>query len=71
MSLSEDAAIAITYALQLELERQIDAELENLMLAGRLDEEEWQFIDAVLLVLSGNVLVSSIMSRYGGETTRL
>lgn len=71
MGLLEDAAMIMTYALQLEMGSQLDAEVEQLMLAGPLDEAEWQFVDAALLVMTGNMLISSITSRYGGEASRL
>jgi len=67
----EEAAISQTYALQLQIECQIDTEVERLMATGALDEEEWQFVNGILTALSGNVLSSSVMSRYGGEATRL
>lgn len=67
----EEAAIGQTYALQLQIECQIDAEVERLMVTGALDEEEWRFVNGILTVLSGNVLSCSVMSRYGGEATRL
>ena len=71
MGLNEHAAITMSYVLQLETERQIDSELERLMVAGILNEEEWQFVDAALRAMTGNVMCSSIVSRYGGEATRL
>lgn len=67
----EEAAIGQTYALQLQIECQIDAEVERLMVTGALDEEEWRFVNGILTVLSGNVLSCSVMSRYGEEATRL
>jgi hypothetical protein len=71
LCLDEDSAIEMAYALQLQTECQIDDELEHLINTGVLDEEDWRFIDGVLLVLSGNVLTCVVMSRYGGEVARL
>ena len=71
MGLNEHAAITMSYVLQLETERQIDAELEHWMVAGILDEKEWQFVDAALRAMTGNVICSSIFSRYGGEASKL
>lgn len=65
------AAIAMTQAFQLQIEVEIDAEIERLITQNELTEEEWQFIDAALHVLTGNVFVSTVMSRYGGEKWKL
>lgn len=66
-----DAAIAMTQALQFQIECEIDAEIQQLMEGNVLTADEWEFIGATLHVMSGNVLVSTIMSRYGGEGCRL
>lgn len=68
---SYSAAIAMTQAFQLQIEVEIDAEIERLITQNDLNEEEWQFIDATLQVMSGNVFVSTVMSRYGGEKYKL
>ncbi|KAJ5963519.1 uncharacterized protein N7479_003395 [Penicillium vulpinum] len=68
---TENAAIAMAYALQLQVETQIDDEIEYLIAEDSLTDNEWRFIDATLLVLSGNVMASIVMSRYGGEENRL
>ncbi|RDA92444.1 hypothetical protein CP533_6459 [Ophiocordyceps camponoti-saundersi (nom. inval.)] len=66
-----EAAVAISQGLQYEIECQIDEELKRLIREDALTAEEWRFVDATLSVMSGNVLVSTIMSRYGGEGWRL
>jgi len=66
-----DAAIAMSYAFQLEIECQMDAEIERLTLERTLEEDEWEFLVAALVAAAGNVFVSIVMSRYGGEGTRL
>lgn len=72
LSLPNDrAAIAITYAFQLEIERDIDSEIEELGANKFLSPEEWRFVGAALYVASANVLVNTIMSRYGGEAAKL
>ncbi|KAK2594899.1 hypothetical protein QQS21_007398 [Conoideocrella luteorostrata] len=68
---SYDAAVTVTEGLQLQRECEIDEEIQRLMSEDALTADEWRFIDATLHVLSGNVLVSTIMSRYGGEQSRL
>lgn len=64
-------AVAITQGLQFEIECKIDKEVQRLVAEDCLTAEEWQLVDATLPVMSGNVLVSTIMSRYGGQNTRL
>ena len=68
---TDDAAKALAYACQLETERQIDFELEKMMSEGDFDQEDWKFIDAVLLMSIGDVMGSITMSRYGGAAARL
>ncbi|KAJ5172263.1 hypothetical protein N7492_004856 [Penicillium capsulatum] len=68
---SDRAAISMTEALQLQIEVDIDAEIQRMIDGDALTAEEWRFIDATLYVMSGNVFVSTVMSRYGGETYRL
>ncbi|RCI09985.1 hypothetical protein L249_8495 [Ophiocordyceps polyrhachis-furcata BCC 54312] len=66
-----EAAVALSQALQYQVECAIDDELERLVRDDALTAEEWRFVDATLSVMSGNVLVSTIMSRYGGQGWRL
>ncbi|OJJ33320.1 hypothetical protein ASPWEDRAFT_30406 [Aspergillus wentii DTO 134E9] len=65
------SAVAMTQALQLQIETEIDDEIQRMMSEDTLTAEEWRFIDATLHVMSGNVFVSTVMSRYGGEGFRL
>ncbi|KAJ5986379.1 hypothetical protein N7451_010744 [Penicillium sp. IBT 35674x] len=65
------AAVAIAQSLQFQIETEIDLEIERLIAEDDLTSEEWRFIDATLHVMSGNVFVSTVMSRYGGEGFRL
>jgi predicted 3-demethylubiquinone-9 3-methyltransferase (glyoxalase superfamily) len=65
------AAVAMTQALQLHIETEIDAEIERLISENALTAEEWRFVDGTLRMISGNVLCSIVMSRYGGEGFRL
>lgn len=68
---SDRAAVAMTEALQLQIEVDIDTEIQRLIDEDALTAEEWRFVDATLHVMSGNVFVSTVMSRYGGEAFRL
>ena len=68
---SYNAAVAMTQAFQLQLEVEIDAEIERMVAENALTAEEWKFVDATLHVMGGNVFVSTVTSRYGGEKTRL
>ncbi|CAG8390390.1 unnamed protein product [Penicillium salamii] len=67
----EMAAVAMTQALQLQIEVEIDAEVQRLVGEGSVTAEEWRFVDATVHVMSGNVFVSTVMSRYGGEAFAL
>jgi hypothetical protein len=42
---SDEAAKAIAYANQMEIERQVDLELERLASSGELTEEDWRLVD--------------------------
>ncbi|KFY94603.1 hypothetical protein V500_03145 [Pseudogymnoascus sp. VKM F-4518 (FW-2643)] len=66
-----DAALAMTQAFQFQVECDIDDKIQQLIIEDDLTANEWQFIDATLHTISGNVLCSTIMSRYGGESYRL
>ncbi|CRG87145.1 hypothetical protein PISL3812_04160 [Talaromyces islandicus] len=68
---TDQAAVAMTQAFQLQIETEIDIELERLIAEDALTSEEWRFIDATLHVMSGSVFAAIIMSRYGGERCRL
>jgi len=68
---SDGAAVAMTQAFQLQIEVEIDAEIERLVAENELNAEEWRFIDASIYTMSGNVFVSTVMSRYGGKKCKL
>lgn len=68
---TDESAVAMTQAFQLQIEIGMDAEIQRLRAEESLTLEEWRFIDATLHVASGNVFVSTVMSRYGGEEFRL
>lgn len=65
------AAVAMTEALQLQIEVDTDVDIQRMIQENVLTAEEWRFVDATIHVMSGNVFVSSVMSRYGGEAFRL
>ena len=77
----EVVAKSMAYAWQLCMENEIRKDLEELKkkIEERKqwnelsveEEEDWRFIDAWLLVASGNLFTSVVMSRYGGEGARI
>lgn len=78
-----DVAVAKTmaYTWQLCMENEILNDLEVLKkerekkqrdgLSVEEEDEDWRFIHAWLMVASGNLFASIVMSRYGGEGARL
>ena len=65
------SAKAICYALQLEVERAITAEINVLRREGNLTQDQWNFIEATLEMAAGNVFYSTVAARYGGEKNRM
>lgn len=68
---TDEAAMAMVEALQLQIEVDIDTEIQRMMHEDALMAEEWRFVDAILYALRGNIFASTIMSRYGGEASKL
>lgn len=68
---SFDAAMTMTQALLFQIECEIDAEIERLQEEDALTPEEWALVDSMCYTMTGNMFCSVIMSRYGGEKTRL
>ncbi|KAL8840005.1 MAG: hypothetical protein Q9170_001489 [Blastenia crenularia] len=66
-----EAAKCVAYAWQLLIESQILGQLERLRQEHRLSIEDWKFVDACLLAVSGNLLTSVVTSRYGGDDSRV
>ncbi|KAL9007938.1 MAG: hypothetical protein Q9173_006887 [Seirophora scorigena] len=64
-------AKSMAYAWQLLTENAILEDLQALKRQNQLSIEEWSFVDACLTAASGNLLASVVMSRYGGEKTRV
>ncbi|XWW97527.1 hypothetical protein V2A60_005511 [Cordyceps javanica] len=64
---SYESAIRVTLGLQFHIECEIDREIQALIVDDHLTADEKQFIKSLLYAMSGNVLVSTIMTRYGGE----
>ena len=64
-------AKSMTYALQLLVEKQFEMELTRLREEETLDEEEWQYVNALVFLLSGNMLCSIVLARYGGEAGKI
>ena len=68
---TNDAAKVATYEYQLQVESWIMQEIEHLDAHENLSEEEWCFVEAVLLTATGNVFWCMTSSRYGGEAARI
>ncbi|KAK6810861.1 hypothetical protein RU639_013599 [Aspergillus parasiticus] len=68
---SDHAAVRLTHALQLQIEIEIDDEIQRLRAENVLTDEEWRFVEATLCVMTGNIFVSTVMARYGGEASRV
>ena len=69
-SLDAQAAKSMSYAWQLHSEDLVAKELGAMKTKG-LSREEWRLVDACLHAASGNVFAGVVISRYGGEETRL
>lgn len=67
----ERASFAVTYAFQLEIEREMNAEIERLRANNLLSAEEWRYVDGVFYLLTGGFIVNIIASRYGGVGAKL
>ena len=65
-----DDAKSVTWALQLQIEKQMIQELKILHAQG-LSNEEWWFLEAVAFAATGNVMFCMTTSRYGGEAARI
>jgi hypothetical protein len=66
-----DSAKSATLALQLQIERQLVAELSRLCASSDVTDEELEFVEAVVYTMTGNIFGSVVTCRYGGEATRL
>lgn len=72
LSLPDEAsALEMTYALMLQREQWMYAELRKLEAAGTLDDETWEFLRGMWANLSGNTFFSMTTVRYGGEKSRI
>lgn len=71
LNLTSEAAVAMTQALQYQVESQIDEEICSLVEQDTLTAGEWRFVDATISLMTGNLLPSIVMSRYGGEMYKL
>lgn len=65
------SAKAVTFAMQLEVESQMEDELTRLSIDGCLTPQEEKFVEACLTMTAGNVFYSIVTSRYGGEEARI
>ena len=68
---NNDSAKSATLALQLQVERKLAAELSRLRASTDVTDEELEFVEAIVYVMTGNIFCSVVMCRYGGETSRL
>ena len=65
-----DDAKSAAWTLQLQIEKQMIKELEDLQAQG-LSNDEWWFLEAVAFAATGNVMFCMTTSRYGGEAARI
>lgn len=65
------SAKALTYAMQLEVESQMEDELARLSVDSCLTPQEETFLEACLVMTAGNLFYSVVTSRYGGEAARI
>ncbi|MEU7054393.1 hypothetical protein [Streptomyces eurythermus] len=68
---SEEAAKTAAYTYQLQLELWTMEELELLAKRGDLTDEEWWFLEATLLSVTGNTFFCMTSARYGGQGARI
>lgn len=68
---SSGLAKSLTYTLQLQVEAEIKQEVDRLAACGELSTEELEFVDAVMVMVGGNVFYSVVAPRYGGPETRI
>ena len=66
-----DDAKAVAWALQLQIEREMMAEIERLKQDIPIHPEEAAFLDACVSAATGNVMFCMTTSRYGGEAARI
>lgn len=67
-----DDAKAAVWALQLQIERDMLAQLEAMEKGGLVSNaHEWWFLEAVMEAAAGHVMFCMTTSRYGGEAARL
>ncbi|OJJ32700.1 hypothetical protein ASPWEDRAFT_174147 [Aspergillus wentii DTO 134E9] len=71
MGVSYEDALELSLAAQLQTETKLDTEIDRLISEDVLTAEEWRFVDGILYAMTGNAMGSVIISRYGGEKTRL
>ena len=68
---SAQQAKAVAYAYQLEVEREIVAEIERLQERQGLSRKEEEFVEGLWLAATGNVMFCVVSRRYGGEGARV
>ncbi|KAL6717763.1 hypothetical protein ACLMJK_003848 [Lecanora helva] len=69
--LEAKAAKSVAYAYQLHTENEILEELKSIKKQNQFTEEDWRFVDTCLVAACGNLFAAVVMSRYGGEATRV
>ncbi|KID81896.1 BcSTC4, sesquiterpene cyclase [Metarhizium guizhouense ARSEF 977] len=67
----EKAAKAAAYAYQLQVESWIMEEIERLAKNETLTDEEWWFLEVVLLTATGNTIFCMTSARYGGKAAAI
>ncbi|PPQ89747.1 LOW QUALITY PROTEIN: hypothetical protein CVT25_014192 [Psilocybe cyanescens] len=66
-----NSAKSAALAIQLEIERQIVAELSRLRASNDVTSEEFEYVEGLVYLLVGNIFTSVVSCRYGGEQARL
>jgi hypothetical protein len=69
--LTTDEAKIKAYELQLQTEKDILAELDNLANDETVTAAEWKYIEACLIMAAGNLFTAVAISRYGGNQARI
>ncbi|SMR47478.1 unnamed protein product [Zymoseptoria tritici ST99CH_1A5] len=68
---SYDDAKRLTFAMQLQVETEMYAELNRLVDGGLVTAEEKRFLEACVMMCAGNTFYSAVGRRYGGEKARI
>ncbi|KJY00868.1 hypothetical protein TI39_contig309g00009 [Zymoseptoria brevis] len=68
---SHDDAKRLTFAMQLQVETEMCAEMKRLVDGRLVTAEEKRFLEACVMMCAGNTFYSAVGRRYGGEKARI